>query len=114
MAAPAVVNGSHRRPDLHLVVSFPHSPLFAAASGVEGVEVADTLYQTDEDSIYEQDILRNPNSIKPWLAYAEFKLRHGTTHEQAFVLERACLQLPRSYKLWKMVIGVATLLRGFR
>jgi pre-mRNA-splicing factor SYF1 len=47
--------------------------------------------------------MRDPGSTKPWLAYIDFKLQHGSIHEQAFVLERACLQLPRSYKLWKMV-----------
>ncbi|KZL81126.1 pre-mrna-splicing factor syf1 [Colletotrichum incanum] len=78
MPASVLLNGSQRRPDLHLV--------------------------SDEDSVYEQDILRNPGSIKPWLAYIQFKSHHGTIHERAFVLERACLQLPRSYKLWKMYL----------
>ncbi|KAK2044109.1 pre-mRNA-splicing factor SYF1 [Colletotrichum somersetense] len=78
MPASMLLHVSQRRPDLHLV--------------------------GDEDSIYEQDILRNPGSIKPWLAYIHFKSQHGTVHERAFVLERACLQLPRSYKLWKMYL----------
>ncbi len=59
--------------------------------------------QVEDDFLYEQDVQRNPGSTQPWLAYIEFKLRHGTIHEQAFVMERACIQLPRSYKLWKMV-----------
>ncbi|KAH6660740.1 hypothetical protein BKA67DRAFT_653901 [Truncatella angustata] len=71
-----------RQPDLHLV--------------------------SDEDAVYEQDILRDPGSTKPWLAYIEFKLHHGTTQEQAFVLERASIQLPRSYKLWKMYLQFRT------
>jgi pre-mRNA-splicing factor SYF1 len=62
-----------------------------------------TIYQSEEDTIYEQDILRDPGITKPWLAYIEFKFQHGTLQEQAFVLERACTALPRSYKLWKMV-----------
>ncbi|KAK1727394.1 pre-mRNA-splicing factor SYF1 [Colletotrichum acutatum] len=82
MPAPTLLNGSQRRPELHLV--------------------------SDEDSVYEQDILRNPGSIKPWLAYIQFKSQHGTVHERAFVLERACLQLPRSYKLWKMYLAFRT------
>jgi pre-mRNA-splicing factor SYF1 len=53
--------------------------------------------------VYEQDILREPASVKPWLAYIEFKTRHGSILEQAYVMERACAQLPRSYKLWKLV-----------
>lgn len=56
------------------------------------------------DEIYENDILRNHSSIKPWLDYAQFKRQYGTILEQAFVLERACTALPRSYKLWKMYL----------
>ncbi|KFY22875.1 hypothetical protein V493_06276 [Pseudogymnoascus sp. VKM F-4281 (FW-2241)] len=63
---------------------------------------------SEEDTIYEQDILRDPESIKPWLEYINFKLRHGNLHEQAYVLERACLQLPRSYKLWRMYLSIRT------
>lgn len=82
--------------------------------------------QTDQDTVYEQDLLRDAGSVKPWLAYIEFKQQHGTLYEQAFVrrplplcligfkislttflwfqvMERACRKLPRSYKLWKMV-----------
>jgi len=43
----------------------------------------------------------DPSSTKPWLAYADFKHQHGTLLEQCYVLERACRQLPRSYKLWR-------------
>ncbi|KAJ5719446.1 hypothetical protein N7493_007901 [Penicillium malachiteum] len=42
---------------------------------------------TDQDTIYEQDLLREPGSIKPWLAYIEFKQQNGTLYEQAFYLE---------------------------
>ncbi|TKA21965.1 Pre-mRNA-splicing factor syf1 [Salinomyces thailandicus] len=56
------------------------------------------------DEIYENDILRSPGSIKPWLDYAQFKRQYGTRLEQAFVLERACVALPRSYKLWKLYL----------
>ncbi|KKK15712.1 hypothetical protein P175DRAFT_0514188 [Aspergillus ochraceoroseus IBT 24754] len=62
----------------------------------------------DQDTVYEQDLLRNPGSIKPWLAYIEYKQQHGTIFEQAFVMERACKQLPRSYKLWKMYLEFRT------
>ena len=59
---------------------------------------------SQDDVVYEQDILRDPGSIKPWLIYADYKHQYGTLLEQAFVLERACIQLPRSYKLWKMYL----------
>ncbi|KAI2619229.1 TPR-like protein [Hypoxylon sp. NC1633] len=81
MPPNGLTNGASRttrQPDLHLV--------------------------TDEDAVYEQDILRDLGSTKPWIAYIQFKAQHGTIQEQAFVLERACQQLPRSYKLWKMCL----------
>ncbi|KAJ0425523.1 pre-mRNA-splicing factor syf1 [Aspergillus carlsbadensis] len=62
----------------------------------------------DQDTVYEQDLLRNPGSIKPWLAYIEYKQQNGTLYEQAFVMERACKQLPRSYKLWNMYLEFRT------
>jgi pre-mRNA-splicing factor SYF1 len=58
----------------------------------------------EHDVIYEQDIIRNPYALKAWLEYANFKRQNGTLLEQAFVLERACTTLPRSYKLWKMYL----------
>ncbi|KAL9624089.1 MAG: hypothetical protein Q9160_001611 [Pyrenula sp. 1 TL-2023] len=63
---------------------------------------------SNEDTIYEQDVIRNPGDVRPWLAYIEFKRRHGTLLEQAFVLERACIQLPRSYKIWKIYLELRT------
>jgi len=68
----------------------------------------DFLLVGDHDAIYEQDILRNPASIKPWLNYSEFKRQRGSRLEQAFVLERACTAFPRSYKLWKMYLELRT------
>ncbi|EAW13057.1 mRNA splicing protein SYF1 [Aspergillus clavatus NRRL 1] len=58
----------------------------------------------DQDTVYEQDLLRDAGSIKPWLAYIEYKQQNGTLYERAFIMERACKQLPRSYKLWKMYL----------
>ncbi|KZM19409.1 RNA processing [Ascochyta rabiei] len=54
---------------------------------------------TDQDGAYEDDIQRNPGSVKPWLDYFAFKRARGSLVEQAFVLERAVTSLPRSYKL---------------
>ncbi|KAJ5893528.1 hypothetical protein N7495_005219 [Penicillium taxi] len=59
---------------------------------------------TDQDSVYEQDLLRVGHTVKPWLDYIEFKKQNGTLYEQAFVMERAVRQLPRSYKLWKIYL----------
>lgn len=69
---------------------------------------ADLYLISENDIVYEQDILRSPGSVKPWLLYAAFKAKHGSLIEQAFVLERACTSLPRSYKLWKMYLELRT------
>lgn len=64
----------------------------------------DYFLLSNDDAIYEQDLFRNAGSVRPWLAYIDSKMRNGTIHEQAFIMERACIHLPRSYKLWKMYL----------
>ncbi|CAG8955878.1 hypothetical protein HYFRA_00008728 [Hymenoscyphus fraxineus] len=78
------------------------APILSKAKSSQGKP--DLYLISEEDTIYEQDILRDAGTVKPWLAYIEFKIQHGSLHEQAYVLERACRQLPRSYKLWKMYL----------
>lgn len=63
---------------------------------------------SENDVIYEQDVLRSPGSLKPWLEYISYKRKYGTLREQAFVLERACTALPRSYKIWKINLELRT------
>jgi pre-mRNA-splicing factor SYF1 len=63
---------------------------------------------TDQDVAYEQDIQRNPGSVKPWLDYVRFKKSRGSIVEQAYVFERAVEVLPRSYKLWKLYLELRT------
>ncbi|KAI9836539.1 MAG: pre-mRNA-splicing factor syf1 [Sarea resinae] len=87
---------------LRPVEAVPMAP--AGGKGAASQRRTDLYLITEDDTIYEQDILRAPDSVKPWLAYVEAKLKHGSLLEQAFVLERACSQLPRSYKLWKMYL----------
>jgi pre-mRNA-splicing factor SYF1 len=89
----------HAMPGLIAERFAPMSIVMAKSTGTE--PKADFYLIASEDDIYEQDILRNPGSVRPWLTYIDFKTRNGTLHEQAFVQERACMQLPRSYKLWK-------------
>jgi pre-mRNA-splicing factor SYF1 len=69
---------------------------------------ADFYLISSEDAVYESSILRNPGTVREWLTYIDHKMRNGTLHEQAFVQERACMQLPRSYKLWKMYLEFRT------
>lgn len=76
-----------------------HKPKLGAPNTNSGLYLI-----SSDDVVYEQDILRDPGSIKPWLIYVDYKHQHGTLLEQAFVLQRACTQLPRSYKLWKLYL----------
>ena len=41
--------------------------------------------QSADDIVYEQDIIRDSSSVKPWLTYADYKLRNGTLLDRAFV-----------------------------
>jgi len=69
---------------------------------------ADVVLVTDADAAYEQDVLRHPGSVRPWLDYYAAKRARGSLIEQAFVLERAVAVLPRSYKLWKLYLELRT------
>ncbi|RPB29386.1 TPR-like protein [Terfezia boudieri ATCC MYA-4762] len=61
---------------------------------------------SEDDAQFEQDILRDPYGMRPWLQYIEFKVKNGTIQEQVFVYERACKEFPRSYKLWKAYLDL--------
>ncbi|KAA8911605.1 hypothetical protein TRICI_003763 [Trichomonascus ciferrii] len=61
----------------------------------------------DEDIVYELEVSKKPADVRPWLRYVQFKQERPIV-EKAFVLERACNILPRSYKLWKMYLDLRT------
>ncbi|KAK9243469.1 hypothetical protein V1506DRAFT_544291 [Lipomyces tetrasporus] len=64
------------------------------------------LYLISEADIpYEQDVLRHPYMLAPWIRYIEHKLE-SPIHERVFVFERACRDLGRSYKVWKMYLDL--------
>ncbi|XP_041370766.1 pre-mRNA-splicing factor SYF1-like [Gigantopelta aegis] len=59
----------------------------------------DDIFFEEEDLAYEEDILRNPFSVKCWLRYLEHK--KGSSREVInLIFERALKELPGSYKLW--------------
>lgn len=109
---------SRRRSDLTAVASasasasttpISLSPSSMGAPNVRPPQQKSYLYLISQnDEIYENDILRSPGNVKAWLDYAHFKRQYGTLLEQSFVLERACIALPRSYKLWKMYLELRT------
>ncbi|KAI4466206.1 pre-mrna splicing factor [Holotrichia oblita] len=54
---------------------------------------------TDEDLPYEEEILRNPYSVKHWLRYIDHK-KNAQKFAVNIIYERALKELPGSYKLW--------------
>ncbi|KRT78854.1 Tetratricopeptide repeat-containing protein [Oryctes borbonicus] len=54
---------------------------------------------TDEDLPYEEEILRNPYSVKHWLRYIDHK-KVAQKNAVNIIYERALKELPGSYKLW--------------
>lgn len=54
---------------------------------------------SEDDLPYEEEILRNPYSVKCWLRYIEHK-ENAPSKEINMVYERALKELPGSYKLW--------------
>ncbi|XP_034950910.1 pre-mRNA-splicing factor syf1 homolog [Chelonus insularis] len=53
----------------------------------------------DEDLPYEEEILRNPYSVKHWARYIDH-LKNTKSPNINIVFERALKELPGSYKLW--------------
>nr|CAD7397125.1 unnamed protein product [Timema poppensis] len=55
--------------------------------------------KNEDDLPYEEEILRNPFSVKHWLRYIEHK--KGSSRQTVNIIyERALKELPGSYKLW--------------
>ncbi|KAG1714240.1 Pre-mRNA-splicing factor SYF1 [Nymphon striatum] len=55
--------------------------------------------QNEDDLMYEEEILRNPYSVKHWLRYVDHKKSAPKTILN-LIYERALKELPGSYKLW--------------
>uniref|UniRef100_A0A915EKA3 Pre-mRNA-splicing factor SYF1 n=1 Tax=Ditylenchus dipsaci TaxID=166011 RepID=A0A915EKA3_9BILA len=55
----------------------------------------------DEDIAYEEDIIRNENSLRSWERYIDHKIKSKAPSKQVrIVFERALKFFNRSYKLW--------------
>lgn len=76
----------------------------SARMTLESVKM-DLYLVSEEDVPYEEELIRNPYSLKPWLHYLQHKTDQPL-HERVFILERACRALPGSYKLWKMYLDM--------
>ncbi|CAG0878572.1 unnamed protein product [Darwinula stevensoni] len=58
-----------------------------------------TIIFTEDDVPFEEEILRNPYSVKHWLRYIEHK-KEAPKEDINLIYERALRELPGSYKLW--------------
>ncbi|EGD76556.1 pre-mRNA-splicing factor SYF1 [Salpingoeca rosetta] len=56
-------------------------------------------YIQQEDVVFEEDILRNPYSVKHWIRYLDHKEK-ADPKVRFNIYERALQQMPGSYKLW--------------
>ncbi|KAG5832774.1 hypothetical protein ANANG_G00294700, partial [Anguilla anguilla] len=61
-------------------------------------EKPDVIFEED-DLPYEEEIIRNPYSVKCWMRYIEYK-QNGPKSVLNMIYERALKELPGSYKLW--------------
>lgn len=57
------------------------------------------LYPTEEDYLYEEEVLRNPNNLKLWWRYLIAR-SDALFKKRSIIYERALKALPGSYKLW--------------
>ncbi|EEE55203.1 hypothetical protein OsJ_03052 [Oryza sativa Japonica Group] len=68
------------------------------AAAVVAMPVALAL-PSEADLPYEEDVLRDPHSIRPWRRYLAARAA-APLQERAVIYERAVRALPGSYKLW--------------
>ena len=58
-----------------------------------------SLLPSEEDLLYEEEILRNPFSLKLWWRYLQAR-KDAPPRRRYLLYERALHALPGSYKLW--------------
>ncbi|XP_058749791.1 uncharacterized protein LOC131622765 [Vicia villosa] len=61
--------------------------------------ISQDLYPSEYDLVYEEELLRNPFSLKSWWRYL-IALSHSPFSKRFIIYERALKALPGSYKLW--------------
>ncbi|XP_078445023.1 tetratricopeptide repeat (TPR)-like superfamily protein [Wolffia australiana] len=61
--------------------------------------IASELYPSQDDLLYEEEILRNPFSLKLWWRYLRARA-DAPFKKRSVIYERALKALPGSYKLW--------------
>ncbi|KAF5830373.1 protein prenylyltransferase [Dunaliella salina] len=77
----------------------PLSPYEARAPKSDGAGVIDDLMPSQEDLLYEEELLRNPYALKMWVRYIQAR-QDAPAKRRYLLYERALKSLPGSYKLW--------------
>ncbi|KAK9729646.1 pre-mRNA-splicing factor syf1 [Basidiobolus ranarum] len=81
-------------------------------SNVDNDDSSSLFMISEEDIAYEEDLLRNPYTLKSWLRYLDHKSNSSLQHK-IFIYERAVKELPGSYKLWKAYLDLRrSILKG--
>ncbi|GAX78150.1 hypothetical protein CEUSTIGMA_g5592.t1 [Chlamydomonas eustigma] len=62
-------------------------------------DASDDLMPSDEDLLYEEELLRNPYNLKMWCRYLQART-DAPARRRYLLYERAIRSLPGSYKLW--------------
>ncbi|CAM6119372.1 unnamed protein product [Calypogeia fissa] len=76
-----------------------NSKSLKGAKGRKMPSIPQDLYPAEEDLVYEEEILRNPFSLKLWWRYLQAR-REAPVKKRSILFERALKALPGSYKLW--------------
>lgn len=77
------------------------------ASSKQQQNIIDELMPSDEDLLYEEELLRNPYSLKMWWRYIQ--ARSGASPKRRYLLyERALKALPGSYKVSQWSLALMT------
>eukprot|EP00878_Enallax_costatus_P012117 GHUV01012650.1.p1 GENE.GHUV01012650.1~~GHUV01012650.1.p1 ORF type:complete len:629 (+),score=144.11 GHUV01012650.1:374-2260(+) len=69
------------------------------APATAGVANLDELMPSEDDLLYEEELLRNPYSLKMWWRYIQAR-SDAPERRKHLLYERALRALPGSYKLW--------------
>lgn len=76
----------------------------APGAPTQSSDIYDDLLPRDEDLLYEEELLRNPYSLRMWWRYLEAR-KDAPTKRRYLIFERALAALPGSYKVPGLNVG---------
>jgi hypothetical protein len=66
----------------------------------------DDLMPSDEDLLYEEELLRNPYALRLWIRYIDAR-REAPSKRRYLLYERAIQKLPGSYKVGPQLCSIS-------